>query len=152
MMNPVALSLLPEVGVFTLHPFNHHDRVIICGVAQRVEMATAFLSPMSNVTFLSLDKVMAFLILQVAVGHMFCLWNCHQSRFVDKCSIYEWLLRLLPWALYLSWRWFQLCTDQEVPKVLWRVISHDRWFLYGSFKLMGGKEGCQLGEVRVQVG
>ena len=37
---------------------------------QSVEMATDFLSPMSNVTFLSLDKVMAFLILQVAGSYV----------------------------------------------------------------------------------
>ena len=35
-----------------------------------VEMVTAFLSPMSNVTFLPLNKVMAFLILQVAGSYV----------------------------------------------------------------------------------
>jgi len=37
-VNPVALSLLPEAGVLALHLFDHHDGEVVCGVAQGVEV------------------------------------------------------------------------------------------------------------------
>jgi len=38
MVNPVALSLLPEVGVFALHLLNHHDGEVVYRVARGVEV------------------------------------------------------------------------------------------------------------------
>ena len=40
MVDPVAFSLLSEVWVLVLHPLDHHDREVIYGVSQGVEMGS----------------------------------------------------------------------------------------------------------------
>ena len=57
MVNPVALSLLPEVGVLALHLLNHHDGEVVCRVARGVEVGCYwFLEPLvMNVTAMSIE-------------------------------------------------------------------------------------------------
>ena len=57
MVNPVALSLLPEVGVFALHLLNHHDGEVVCRVARGVEVGCYwFLEPLvADVTAMSIE-------------------------------------------------------------------------------------------------
>ena len=56
MVNPVALSLFPEVGFLPLHLLDHHDREVVCRVAQGVEMGSYwFLEPLADVTAVSIE-------------------------------------------------------------------------------------------------
>jgi len=57
MVNPVALSLLPEVGVLALHLLNHHDGEVVCRVAWGVEVGCYwFLEPLvTDVTAMSVE-------------------------------------------------------------------------------------------------
>ena len=52
MVNPVALSLLPEVWILVLHLFNHHDREVICGVARGVELLIIIFCLLDTVMYL----------------------------------------------------------------------------------------------------
>ena len=60
MVNPIALSPLPEVWILVLHLLDHHDREVICGVARGVEMGSHwFLEPLvADVTAVSIEADM----------------------------------------------------------------------------------------------
>ena len=59
-MNPVAFSLLSEVWVLVLHPFDHHDREVIYGVPWGVEMGSHWFLELlvANVTVVSIEADM----------------------------------------------------------------------------------------------
>ena len=82
MVNPVALFLLSEIRVFTLHLLDHRDKEVFCGVPRVVKMGSYwFLEP--------LVADIAAVSVEVNMKRVFCLPHVSRDYFLPNSPVTE---------------------------------------------------------------
>ena len=154
MVDPVALPILPEIGVTASHLFCDQDGEVTQGMSRDVEVGSYWFlcSVTFDVTAVSIEADMAgilcfshscflhllhsiscivdVLVLQVAVARMWKGWLVVVLINVSPEQMC-WQVRqcwlphgLLPWC-GSPFGQFELGADQKVAKVLWSVVGHN---------------------------